>query len=581
MNRTFVPVIALGALLFAFACSDDPNQLAEGTKDAGKDTSVVPGSDTGPGDANPKPVLAAIAPTSALVGSVGPTLVLTGDGFSPTSEARVEGVKLQTTYFAVNELRASLPNNILEKAGTLHVIVSTPAPGGGDSVARNFEVQNPKPTAERLSPVSAASGSADLPITVLGTGFADGATVMLDGTALTTLSGSPTSITAVIPAKVLVSPGSRSVLVQNPPPNEKVPDGAVSETLAFIVENPGSVQVASISPSFAYVGDGPIDVTVSGTGFVANASVSFNGTPLTVKSVTATTIVATIPQAQLSSSLSVPVVVTTPPPGGGVSTPRLFDIRNPVPVLSTVSPNKITYGAGDQTLNLKGTGFAKGASVKFGSLLLSTTFVSSTELNAALPSVGLTSVGSFAVTVTNPAIVGGTSAAVNVDVACTSTGVDRAFNGPAAAVTLSLNWPTTKYGRLSASSCPATASTSTTMPQLGWVVQNTSASPIVISAWGVCKVVGSAQDDLILAFYPYDHVPTSAAERASCTRIAEGKPLSPEAGGSKWCQGLTKANAAGMTLKACEKGVVLAQPYDPNSTTFPSPAAIRIQAEAP
>ncbi len=578
MNRFFVPLFAFGTLL-AFACDDEEPANPPSAVDGGDET--APGKpDVGPENEVPKPVLAAIAPSSALVGSIGPTLVLSGDAFTPTSEARVNGAKLATTYFAGNELRASLPTSILDKAGTLKVIVFTPGPGGGESASRTFDVQNPKPAAERLSPISVASGSADLPITVLGSGFAEGAVVLFDNVQLPTLSSATTSITAIIPAKSLVTPGSREVVVQNPAPNEQVPNGAFSEKLAFIVENPGSVQVASISPSFSHVGDGPIDITVSGTGFVDNATVSFNGNPIPIVSISPTAIVATIPAAQLTNSLSVPVVVITPPPGGGVSAPKLFDIRNPVPLLSSITPNKILYASGDQTLKIKGASFAKNASVKFGSLLLSATYVNSTELSASLPAVGVATVGSFPVTVTNPPIVGGTSGALNVDIGCDTTGVDRPFSGPSAAVTLALDWPATKYPRLSPYSCPTTTSTSTVMPQLGWVVQNTSATGLIISAWGVCKAVGTAQEDVMLAFYPYDHVPTLDAERKSCTRIGESKPLSPEAGGSSWCPGLTKANGAGLSLPTCAKAVVLAQPYDPASTSYPSPAAIRIQAES-
>ena len=58
-----------------------------------------------------------------------------------------------------------------------------------------------------------------------------------------------------------------------------------------------------------------------------------------------------------------------------------------------------------------------------------------------------------------------------------------------------------------------------------------------------------------------------------------GGYASPEAGGSAYCPGLTKANGGGLQLGVCEKAVVHIQPYDYLSTTFRAPPRLRLYVE--
>ncbi len=55
-------------------------------------------------------------------------------------------------------------------------------------------------------------------------------------------------------------------------------------------------------------------------------------------------------------------------------------LLNPVPQLSTVAPMAIPVGA--FTLNITGAHFAQGATVNFGTAVLTTTYISSTQLTA-------------------------------------------------------------------------------------------------------------------------------------------------------------------------------------------------------
>src|SRR4051794_33733662 len=84
---------------------DAPALLPDAMVDAAPDAQDP---DTGP-PPNPVPVLTSVTPSSVVVGSVGPTLVVAGDMFTRRSGIQVNGTDLPTTYISVNELRATLP----------------------------------------------------------------------------------------------------------------------------------------------------------------------------------------------------------------------------------------------------------------------------------------------------------------------------------------------------------------------------------------------------------------------------------------------------------------------------------------
>jgi YVTN family beta-propeller protein len=86
---------------------------------------------------------------------------------------------------------------------------------------------------------------------------------------------------------------------------------------------------------------------------------------------------------------------------------------NPTPTITTISPNSTDAGGAAFTLIINGTNFVAASMVNFGGSAPATTFVSSTQLTAAIPAASIASTGTAAVTVTNPAPGGGTSKAIN------------------------------------------------------------------------------------------------------------------------------------------------------------------------
>ena len=103
---------------------------------------------------------------------------------------------------------------------------------------------------------------------------------------------------------------------------------------------------------------------------------------------------ATVPT---SNVVTVQAALVNTPTVQGTSSVTLL---NPIPVVSSVSPQII--GVGAFTMQVNGSGFLTGAQVMFGTTALTTTFVSATQLTATGTAVAAQA-GSVSVTVVNPA----------------------------------------------------------------------------------------------------------------------------------------------------------------------------------
>jgi hypothetical protein len=108
----------------------------------------------------------------------------------------------------------------------------------------------------------------------------------------------------------------------------------------------------------------------------------------------------------------VPVTVFNPTPGGGTSNALTFTINNPVPALSSLSPNSATAGGPGLTLTVNGSKFVSTSVVRWNGSNRTTTFVSSTQVKASILASDIAKAGTAQVTVFNPTPGGGTSNAL-------------------------------------------------------------------------------------------------------------------------------------------------------------------------
>ena len=82
---------------------------------------------------------------------------------------------------------------------------------------------------------------------------------------------------------------------------------------------------------------------------------------------------------------------------------------NPVPALTSLSPNSATAGTNGLTLTVNGSNFVPTSQVFWNGSGRSTSFVSATQLTATIPANDLTTAGTATVTAANPSPGGGTS----------------------------------------------------------------------------------------------------------------------------------------------------------------------------
>ena len=74
----------------------------------------------------------------------------------------------------------------------------------------------------------------------------------------------------------------------------------------------------------------------------------------------------------------------------------------PVPYIGSISPVSVAPGGAAFTLTVNGTGFLNNSVVDFGTTALATTYVSGTQVTAAVPATLIATSGSRWITVTNP-----------------------------------------------------------------------------------------------------------------------------------------------------------------------------------
>jgi hypothetical protein len=281
---------------------------------------------------------------------------------------------------------------------------------GGLAGCREQAIVTPPPPAQSpvvasLSPTSANAGAPALTLTVNGSNFLSGATIMWNGTALTTTVVSGSQVTAPVPVNLLAQAGVINVTIQIP-----VQGGtALTSNAATFTVNNVSPQVTGLNPVSAIAGGAAFTLTVNGSGFVNGATVQWNGSNRTTTFVSASQVTAAITAADVAAAGNAQVTVANPSPGGGPSAATSFSITNPVPAISGLAPNAAVLSGAAFTLTVNGSGFVNGATVQWNASNRPTTFVSASQVTAAIPAADIAAAGVMQVTVVNPAPGGGTS----------------------------------------------------------------------------------------------------------------------------------------------------------------------------
>jgi hypothetical protein len=202
--------------------------------------------------------LRSLSPATMTAGGAGFTITATGAGFVSGANILWNGSTLTTIFVSSTQLTATVPASNIASAGTVQVVVQIP--GSAVSATSNSiasgttELSNvvlftigapapPPPTITQLSPASIGAGSAAFTLTVTGTNFVTGSNASViywNGTQLPTTVLSVTQATTMIPATLVVHPGSVPVSVSNAPSG-----GVPSVAATFTITSSGAARPAS------------------------------------------------------------------------------------------------------------------------------------------------------------------------------------------------------------------------------------------------------------------------------------------------------------------------------------------------
>ncbi|WP_191330423.1 IPT/TIG domain-containing protein [Frigoribacterium sp. ACAM 257] len=302
------------------------------------------------------PVLTAIDPTSGPVGG-GTSVTITGTGFTDGSTVSIgdtTGLEPDAVSDDGTELTFTTPPNV---AGPVTVTVTNDA---GTSAPLGFTYVAAPAGAPVLTAIDPTSGpvGGGTSVTITGTGFAAGSTVSIGvsaGIVPDDISDDGTELTFTTPPN---QAGPVSVTVTN--------DAGTSAPLGFTyLAAPVTAPVlATLTPDSGPVGGGT-PVTITGTGFTPDATVTVGGTAGIVPddvSDDGTELTFTTPP---NAAGDVQVTVTT---DGGTSAPLTFTYEAaPVgaPVLTGLAPASGPAGGGT-VVTVTGTGLAPGSTVTIG-----------------------------------------------------------------------------------------------------------------------------------------------------------------------------------------------------------------------
>ncbi len=262
---------------------------------------------------NPVPTLTSISLDNIVAGTGDFALTLTGTNFVESSTVGFGNAGLVPSASSPTEMTVTVPASAVQDGGVYPVLVSNQGPGGGASNALSFTVNNPAPTLTALSQQTVLLNSQAFTLQVTGTGFVHQSAVMFGSTALVPSSFTPTLLSVLVPETAMTKAGRLDVSVVNP-----APGGGTSASMRFTIENPVP-EVTTASPTSITTSTTDTSVTLVGTGFAGDATVTLSGQPVTVLSTTSTGITVSIPSALLTSPGTLTFAVTNPEPGGGES----------------------------------------------------------------------------------------------------------------------------------------------------------------------------------------------------------------------------------------------------------------------
>ncbi|HYM60865.1 MAG TPA: hypothetical protein VEZ11_08230 [Thermoanaerobaculia bacterium] len=338
------------------------------------------------------PTISSISPSSVAVHGPSFTLRVNGSNFDSTAVVKVNNSARSTTFVDSSTLNAAILSTDITSTGTDNIRVSNPNNHDSNVVTLTVTA-NATPAITTLDPSTVNAGSQPFTLSVLGTNFASGAAVKINGATRSTTFVSSTKLTAGVVTSDLASPGSLAVTVTNP-------GGAVSAPATLTVTSATQPTITSISPNTVTGGTNGFTLSIVGTNYVAGASAKVNASARSTTFVDAQHLTATILRSDIATAGTLSITVTNPGASGETSNsmPLTVVFANS-PVITSLDPLGLPSGSPATKILVNGTGFDVTDTVFVNAAAHPTEFVSATQLAVTLSADDLASPTTLSITV--------------------------------------------------------------------------------------------------------------------------------------------------------------------------------------
>jgi len=269
------------------------------------------------------PLIASLSPATANPNSAAFTLTVNGSNFvsgnannpatpNPTppfsgSVVAFNGSPRATAFMSATQLTAQITATDIATAGCNGISVFTYTGGGNEifSPAVSFIASSTNaPAICSLSPASVVAGASAFTLTVSGANFATSSTVRWNNSTRTTTFVNPNTVQAQIKATDVANAGVEPVTVVNS-------GGGSTAQLSFSIlpTPPVTPTITAIAPASATAGGAGFTLTVTGTNFIPDSVVDWNGGARATSFKSATSLQAQILTTDLATPGTIEVTV--------------------------------------------------------------------------------------------------------------------------------------------------------------------------------------------------------------------------------------------------------------------------------
>jgi YVTN family beta-propeller protein len=189
---------------------------------------------------NPVPEIVSITPNNIQRESSEITIYIDGNKFISSSIAYFNSLLLTTVFIDNKHIQATIPEEMLSKAGVYPVTITNPQPEGGLSNSMNFTVNNPIPSITVLDPAIVEAGTQNLVLNIYGTGFFNGTEIYFGGLRKLATHVNNTKLQIELTSEDLKAIGDYEIMAYN-----SAPGGGSSNKVMFTIKAPLEITITS------------------------------------------------------------------------------------------------------------------------------------------------------------------------------------------------------------------------------------------------------------------------------------------------------------------------------------------------